>query len=196
MRATDDRPYGVCLPAINATSRKETEMNYSAIKKNDIANGPGVRVSLFVSGCRRHCKGCFNSETWSFDNGNQFDKSAMGEIMRALDREYIEGFTVLGGEPFEEENMGTVYHIISKVRSSFPDKSIWCYSGFTFEELKEKDSALHILEMIDVLVDGPFVEEKKNLKLRFRGSENQRLIDLRETRKQRGGRLSLNKKRI
>ena len=156
-------------------------MNYPAIKKNDIANGPGVRVSLFVSGCRRHCKGCFNSETWSFDNGNQFDKSAMGEIMQALDREYIEGFTVLGGEPFEDENTGAVYHVIRKVRNMFPKKSIWCYSGFTFEELKEKEGARNILEMIDVLVDGPFVEEKKNLKLRFRGSENQRILDVKKS---------------
>ncbi|MCH5211273.1 MAG: anaerobic ribonucleoside-triphosphate reductase activating protein [Oscillospiraceae bacterium] len=154
-------------------------MNYSAIKKNDIANGPGVRVSLFVSGCRRHCKNCFNPETWNFYNGNPFDKNVMDELMRALDREYIAGFTILGGEPFEEENKGTVYHIIRTIRGKFPDKSIWCYSGFTFEELKE--TSINILEMLDVLVDGPFVEEKKNLRLRFRGSENQRLIDMKKT---------------
>ena len=154
-------------------------MNYSAIKKNDIANGPGVRVSLFVSGCRRHCKNCFNPETWSFDNGNLFDKNTMDELMSALGREYISGFTVLGGEPFEEENKGMVYHILRTVREKFPDKSIWCYSGFTFEELKE--TSINILEMLDVLVDGPFVEEKKNLRLRFRGSENQRLIDVKKS---------------
>lgn len=154
-------------------------MNYAAIKKTDIANGPGVRVSLFVSGCRRHCKNCFNSETWDFNYGNQFDKSAMSEILEALEKKYIEGFSLLGGEPFEKENRETVFNILRTVREGFPYKNIWCYSGFTFEELK--DSARDILELIDVLVDGAFVEEKKNLKLKFRGSENQRIIDVKKS---------------
>ena len=142
-------------------------MNYAAIKKTDIANGPGVRVSLFVSGCRRHCKGCFNSETWNFNYGNLFGKSTMNEILEALDKEYIEGFSILGGEPFENENKETVYNVIRTVKEKFPQKTIWCYSGFCFEELAE--SSRNILELIDVLVDGAFVEEKKNLRLKFRG---------------------------
>ena len=154
-------------------------MNYAAIKKTDIANGPGVRVSLFVSGCRRHCKGCFNSETWDFNYGNLFGKSTMNEILEALDKEYIEGFSILGGEPFENENKDTVYNVIRTVKEKFPQKTIWCYSGFCFEELAE--SSRNILELIDVLVDGPFVEEKKNLRLKFRGSENQRIIDVKKS---------------
>lgn len=154
-------------------------MNYATIKKTDIANGPGVRVSLFVSGCRRRCKGCFNSETWDFNYGNQFDKSAMSEIIEALDKEYIEGFSILGGEPFEKENRETVYSVIRDIKERFPNKTIWCYSGFTFEELLE--SSRNILELVDVLVDGAFLEEKKNLKLKFRGSENQRIIDVKKS---------------
>ena len=154
-------------------------MNYAAIKKTDIANGPGVRVSLFVSGCRRHCKGCFNSETWDFNYGNLFGKSTMNKILEALDKEYIEGFSILGGEPFENENKETVYNVIRTVKEKFPQKTIWCYSGFCFEELAE--SSRNILELIDVLVDGPFVEEKKNLRLKFRGSENQRIIDVKKS---------------
>ncbi len=154
-------------------------MNYAAIKKTDIANGPGVRVSLFVSGCRRHCKSCFNSETWDFNYGNLFGKSTMNEILEALDKEYIEGFSILGGEPFENENKETVYNVIRTVKEKFPQKTIWCYSGFCFEELAE--SSRNILELVDVLVDGPFVEEKKNLRLKFRGSENQRIIDVKKS---------------
>ena len=154
-------------------------MNYAAIKKTDIANGPGVRVSLFVSGCRRHCKGCFNSETWDFNYGNLFGKSTMNEILEALDKEYIEGFSILGGEPFENENKETVYNVIRTVKEKFSQKTIWCYSGFCFEELAE--SSRNILELIDVLVDGAFVEEKKNLRLKFRGSENQRIIDVKKS---------------
>ena len=110
-------------------------MNYAAIKKYDVANGPGVRVSLFVSGCRHHCKGCFNSEAWDFEYGNPFGKNDMNELLEALDKEYIEGFSVLGGEPFEPENRETVLNILRTVREHFPNKTIWCYSGFLFEEL-------------------------------------------------------------
>lgn len=157
-------------------------MNYAALKKTDIANGPGVRVSLFVSGCRRHCKNCFNSETWDFNYGNPFDKNTMNEIIEALDKDFIEGFSVLGGEPFERENRETVANIVRTVRERFPDKTIWCYSGFVFEELK--DNARSILDSIDVLVDGAFVEEKKNLRLKFRGSENQRILDVKSSLKE------------
>lgn len=156
-------------------------MNYAAIKKTDIANGPGVRVSLFVSGCRRHCKNCFNSETWDFNYGNQFAKNTMSTIIGALNQDYIEGFSILGGEPFEPENRETVLNIVRKVKEEFPQKTIWCYSGFTFEELI--DSARNILEYIDVLVDGEFIDEKKNLRLKFRGSENQRIIDVKKSLK-------------
>lgn len=157
-------------------------MNYAAIKKYDVANGPGVRVSLFVSGCRHHCKGCFNSETWDFGYGNPFGKSVMNEIIEALDKDYIEGFSLLGGEPFEPENKETVKNILRTIKERFPRKTIWCYSGFTFETLKE--TSLPVLEYVDVLVDGPFIEEKKNLRLKFRGSENQRLIDVKKSLKE------------
>ena len=153
-------------------------MNYAGIKKTDVANGPGVRVSLFVSGCRHHCKGCFNSETWDFAYGKPFDDDVLNEIMAALEPEYIEGFTVLGGEPFEPENREMVLEVIKTVREKHPDMSIWCYSGFLFDVLKDTDVSKDILKLIDVLVDGRFVEEKKNLRLKFRGSENQRLIDV------------------
>ena len=135
-------------------------MYYGNIKKTDIANGTGVRVSLFVSGCRRHCKDCFNSETWDFCYGNEFTDDTMNEIITAMDKEYIKGFSLLGGEPF-------------------PNKTIWCYSGFTFEELVGECE--DILKYIDVLVDGAFVAEKKNLKLKFRGSENQRIINVKKS---------------
>ncbi|MBQ8301227.1 MAG: anaerobic ribonucleoside-triphosphate reductase activating protein [Clostridia bacterium] len=154
-------------------------MNYAGLKTTDIANGPGVRVTLFVSGCRRHCKNCFNKETWDFNYGNPFEKETMNTIIDALGKEYIEGFSLLGGEPFEKENRETVLNIVRTVKEKFPNKTIWCYSGFTFEELI--DDARNILEYVDVLVDGAFIEEKKNLRLQFRGSENQRLIDVKKT---------------
>lgn len=155
-------------------------MNYAALKKTDIANGMGVRVSLFVSGCRRHCKECFNSETWDFNFGEKFTDDTMTEIIDALSHDYIEGFSLLGGEPFEKENRETVFEILKIIREKFPDKTIWCYSGFTFEELLESGAG-NILELLDVLVDGAFVLEKKNLSLKFRGSENQRIIDVKKT---------------
>lgn len=155
-------------------------MNYAALKKTDIANGTGVRVSLFVSGCRRHCKECFNSETWDFNFGEKFTDDTMTEIIDALSYDYIEGFSLLGGEPFEKENRETVFEILKTIREKFPDKTIWCYSGFTFEELLESGAG-NILELLDVLVDGAFVLEKKNLSLKFRGSENQRIIDVKKT---------------
>ncbi len=154
-------------------------MNYAALKKTDIANGPGIRVSLFVSGCRRHCKNCFNPETWDFNYGNTFTEGTMKEILDALSKEYVEGFSLLGGEPFEKENRAVVLYILQTIRKTLPLKTIWCYSGFTFEELI--DDAKSILQCIDVLVDGEFMEDKKNLTLKFRGSENQRLIDIKKT---------------
>ncbi|MCM1216356.1 MAG: anaerobic ribonucleoside-triphosphate reductase activating protein [Lachnospiraceae bacterium] len=164
-------------------------MNYAAIKKTDVANGPGIRVSLFVSGCTHACKGCFNSEAWDFAYGKPFTAETEREILQALSHAYIKGFSVLGGEPMEPENRGTVLGLLRKVRAAYPEKSIWCYTGYDYEKdllrwAAEGDGTVReLLELTDVLVDGEFVEEKKNLRLAFRGSENQRLIDVRATKK-------------
>ena len=158
-------------------------MNYATIKTYDTANGPGVRVSLFVSGCTHYCKGCFNSEAWDFNYGKPFTEETMEELLKAIDREWIEGITFLGGEPMNPRNVEKVSEIIQRIRCSYPEKNIWVYSGYTLEELLE-NKELHgypvnnILRNIDVLVDGRFVTEKKDLKLRFRGSSNQRIIDV------------------
>lgn len=164
-------------------------MNYAAIKKTDVANGPGVRVSLFVSGCTHACKGCFNSEAWDFAYGRAFSEETQREIMQALDHDYIKGFSVLGGEPMEPQNRGTVLEILQKIKAAYPGKSIWCYTGYDYEKdlmrwIAEGDRTVaELLELIDVLVDGEFVEEEKDLRLAFRGSGNQRLIDMKATKK-------------
>ena len=151
-------------------------MNYAEIKKVDIANGPGVRVSLFVSGCRNHCKGCFNPETWDFDYGRPFTRETEDEIIEALRPSWIQGLSILGGEPTEEENAAVLIPFLKRVRAVLPDKDIWLYSGYTYEALRDKE----ILTLLDVLVDGPFLLEQKDAGLAFRGSRNQRIIDLRE----------------
>lgn len=151
-------------------------MNYAEIKKVDIANGPGVRVSLFVSGCRNHCKGCFNPETWDFDYGRPFTRATEDEIIKALRPSWIQGLSILGGEPTEEENAAVLIPFLKRVRAALPDKDIWLYSGYTYEALRDKE----ILTLADVLVDGPFLLELKDAGLAFRGSRNQRIIDLRE----------------
>ena len=151
-------------------------MNYAEIKKVDIANGPGVRVSLFVSGCRNHCKGCFNPETWDFDYGRSFTRATEDEIIKALRPSWIQGLSILGGEPTEEENAAVLIPFLKRVRAVLPDKDIWLYSGYTYEALRDKE----ILTLADVLVDGPFLLELKDAGLAFRGSRNQRIIDLRE----------------
>lgn len=162
-------------------------MNYAAIKKCDIANGTGVRTSLFVSGCRHHCKGCFQPETWDFDFGNEFTPEIENDIIESLTPDYIEGLTLLGGEPFEPENQRVLVKFLKRVREVYPDKSIWCYSGYLFDEELLKDSKARcevtdeMLSYIDVLVDGEFVLEKKNIMLKFRGSENQRIIDVKKS---------------
>lgn len=159
-------------------------MNYAAIKKFDIANGPGVRVSLFVSGCRHRCKNCFNSEAWDFDYGNTFTDDTLNELLEALDKPHIEGFSLLGGEPFEPENQDGVYKILSAIKKNLPDKTVWCYTGFDFEKqllagtVGDNELVKKNLSLIDVLVDGKFVEELKSLDLIFRGSSNQRIIDV------------------
>ena len=151
-------------------------MNYAEIKKVDIANGPGVRVSLFVSGCRNHCKGCFNPETWDFDYGRPFTRETEDEIIEALRPSWIQGLSILGGEPTEEENAAVLIPFLKRVRAALPDKDIWLYSGYTYETLRDKE----ILTLVDVLVDGPFLLELKDAGLAFRGSRNQRIIDLKE----------------
>ncbi len=161
-------------------------MRYGAIKKRDIANGIGVRVVLFVSGCTHHCKGCFQPETWSFDYGQDYTKATEDEIIEALRPSFIDGFTLLGGEPFEPQNQAELIKLLRRVRTELPEKTIWAFSGYTFEELTGESRARcqvtdEMLSMVDVLVDGEFVEEKRNISLQFRGSENQRLIDVPST---------------
>ena len=172
-------------------------MNFATIKKYDVANGPGVRVSLFVSGCNHRCKGCFNAEAWDFDYGEKYTKETEEEILTALDHSYIAGLSLLGGEPFDPRNQGCVTSLLRKVRARFPQKSVWCYTGYTFEkDLVEGGAAYtqytsEMLSYIDILVDGKFVEELKDIKLRFRGSSNQRIIDVKRTLKEGGIKLWL-----
>ena len=162
-------------------------MNYALIRKNDIANGPGVRVSLFVSGCRHHCKGCFNPETWNFSYGKRFTDETISEILNALRYDHIEGLSLLGGEPFEPENQEELLHLTLLVRERYPQKTIWCYSGFTFEtqlfpgKVGNPETCRMLLKNLDVLVDGTFREELKNPALLFRGSSNQNIIDVRKS---------------
>lgn len=161
-------------------------MNYASIKRLDIANGEGVRVSLFVSGCRNHCEGCFQPETWRFDYGQPFTEATIQTILADLAPSYVDGLTLLGGEPFEPENQRELIKLLCVVRAAYPNKDIWAFSGYTYEELCG-DSHPHcefteeMLRLIDVLVDGRFIEAEKNLSLRFRGSNNQRIIDLKKT---------------
>ncbi len=149
-------------------------MNYGAIKKNDIANGIGVRVSLFVSGCRNHCDGCFQPQTWDFDYGLPFTKETEEEILKALRPSWIQGLSILGGEPMEPENENVLLPFIKRVKETYPKKDIWLYSGYTYEELKGRK----ILQYVDVLVDGRFEEKLRDPSLAFRGSSNQRILRL------------------
>ena len=158
-------------------------MNYANIKTYSIENGTGVRVSLFVSGCTHHCKGCFNEVAWDFDYGEPFTQQTIRTILDMMKPGYIKGLTLLGGEPFEPQNQGPIVELLRQVKKAYPQKSIWAFSGYLYEKITSHtlgDWAVtqEFLSYLDVLVDGPFVEEKKNLALRFRGSENQRLIDM------------------
>ena len=156
-------------------------MNYATIKNCDIANGPGVRVSLFVSGCTHRCPGCFNEIAWDFDYGDPFTQETVDAILTMLKPDYIQGLTLLGGEPFEPQNQGAVVELLRQVKKAYPQKSIWAFSGYLFEKdilSGRLGDTAEYLSYLDVLVDGPFIEAKKNLSLRFRGSENQRLIDV------------------
>ena len=156
-------------------------MNYATIKNCDIANGPGVRVSLFVSGCTHHCPGCFNQVAWDFAYGQPFTGETEDTILKLLRPSYIRGLTLLGGEPFEPQNQGAVVHLLRRVRQELPDKTIWAFSGYLFDKdilSGRLGDCSEYLSYLDVLVDGPFIEAKKDLNLRFRGSSNQRLIDV------------------
>ena len=163
-------------------------MNYGEIKKNDISNGIGVRTSLFVAGCRHHCKDCFNAQTWDFGFGEAFTEQTMMEILESCEPDWINGLSLLGGEPFEPENQRVLLPFLVMFKEKFPDKDIWCYSGFTFEEITGRaksraktDVSAEMLSLIDVLVDGRFEESKKDISLKFRGSSNQRIIDVQKT---------------
>lgn len=156
-------------------------MNYATIKNCDIANGPGVRVSLFVSGCTHRCPGCFNEEAWDFGYGQPFTQETIGSILDMLRPAYIRGLTLLGGEPFEPQNRSGILELLRQVKRELPEKTVWAFSGYLFEKdilSGRLGDTGEYLSYLDVLVDGPFIEAKKNLSLRFRGSENQRLIDV------------------
>ncbi len=164
-------------------------MNYATIKWRDVANGEGVRVSLFVSGCTHRCKNCFNQVAWDFHYGEIFDESVQNRILEELSPDYIAGLSLLGGEPMEPKNQAGLYEFLKNVRQLYPHKTIWCYTGFVLDEkegvLKEKSKntplTKEIISLFDVLVDGAFIEELKDIRLKFRGSSNQRVIDVRKT---------------
>ena len=162
-------------------------MNYAEIKKTDIANGEGVRVSLFVSGCRRHCKNCFNKVTWDFSYGKPFTQDVQNELLEALAPDYIAGLTLLGGDPMEPENQRALLPFVRRVREELPQKTIWCYTGYTYhdgaieEEQANCEVTRQFVSLLDVLVDGRFVEELKDIRLVFRGSSNQRVIDIKRS---------------
>lgn len=157
-------------------------MNYATIKWYDVSNGPGVRVSLYVSGCRNHCKNCFNPETWDFCYGEPFTREIEDKIIDALAPTYIKGFTLLGGDPFEPENAEALVPFMERLRKKYPEKSVWCFTGYDYEadlltgKKGDIDTNIRLLSTLDVLVDGKFVEELKDLNLLFRGSSNQRII--------------------
>lgn len=152
-------------------------MHYAGLKKFDIANGPGVRVSLFISGCRRGCKGCFNPETWNFKYGKEFDMRALLELDAAMDDPNVAGLSILGGDPMEPENREMVESICRYMKFEYPDKDIWMWTGFTWDEVRD----FGVFKYVDILVDGPFVQELKDLRLKWRGSSNQRVIDVQES---------------
>ena len=164
-------------------------MNYGTIKNYDIANGTGVRVSLFVSGCRHHCKGCFNSETWDFNYGNPYTKEVEAQILEALRPAYIQGFSLLGGEPFEPENQKELAELLQRIKETYPEKNVWCYTGYLYDADLIPGGKVYteytdkMLSCIDTLVDGEFIEAEKDITLEFRGSRNQRILHLDEIRK-------------
>ncbi len=165
-------------------------MNYATVKFNDIANGLGIRTSLFVSGCTHRCKNCFNSEAWDFSYGKPFDKDIEEKIITSLNSDFCDGLSLLGGEPFEPQNQEGLLPFLKRVKNKFPNKTVWCYTGYLFdsellgESRAKTENTLEMLKLIDVLVDGKFIEEQKNISLRFKGSENQRIIDVQKSLKE------------
>lgn len=164
-------------------------MHYADIKTADVANGKGVRVSVFVSGCNHHCKGCFNSESWDFNYGKEFNQECIDKVMKELDKPYIKGISLLGGEPLEFKNQEGLLPLVKMAKQKHPEKDIWCYTGFTFDKdvmdnmCKVNQNTKDLMSYIDVVVDGKFEEDKKDLKLKFRGSSNQRIINVKESLK-------------
>lgn len=162
-------------------------MNYADIKRIDVANGPGVRVSLFVSGCNHHCKDCFNQEAWDFNYGKAFTSQTIKTILEYLKPDYIKGLTLLGGEPLEHSNQQGLLPLLRKVKEVYPEKTIWCFTGFLFDKdvlgrmWAEYTETKEFFSYIDVLVDGPFMIDKKDISLRFKGSANQRTIDVKKS---------------
>ncbi len=162
-------------------------MRYADIKKVDIANGTGVRVSLFVSGCTHHCKGCFNKEAWDFNYGKKYDEEAENRIMDELNHSYISGLSLLGGEPLEHVNQQGLLPLVKKIKEKYPEKTIWCYTGYSFENdvlgkmCEQWEETPELLKYIDVIVDGEFEEENKKVGLRFKGSTNQKIIDVQKS---------------
>ena len=162
-------------------------MNYADIKKIDVANGEGVRVSLFVSGCNHHCKGCFNQCAWDFNYGKKFTEKEEQQIIDYMNHDYISGLSLLGGEPLEPKNQEGLLPLVKKVKEKFPNKDIWCYTGFDFEKdvvekmAKNNETTRELLKYIDIIVDGKFEEDKKDLKLQFRGSSNQKIVDVKKS---------------
>ena len=164
-------------------------MNYADIKKIDVANGEGVRVSVFVSGCNHHCKGCFNQCAWDFNYGKKFTEKEEQQIIDYMNHDYISGLSLLGGEPLEPKNQEGLLPLVKKVKEKFPNKDIWCYTGFDFEKdvvekmAKNNETTRELLKYIDIIVDGKFEEDKKDLKLQFRGSSNQKIVDVKKSLK-------------
>lgn len=162
-------------------------MKYATIKECDVANGPGIRVSLFVSGCNHHCKGCFNREAWDFNYGNEFTKDTEEKIIKAMEPSHIKGLSLLGGEPLETVNQKGLVSLVKKVKETYPNKDIWCYTGFLFDKdvmgkmFSENEDTKELMQCIDYVVDGKFQEELKNPSLQFRGSSNQRIIDVKDS---------------
>lgn len=156
-------------------------MKYAKIRKMDISNGEGVRVSLFVQGCSFHCKNCFNQETWDFNGGKEFTTAEIQKIIELANKDYIAGLSVLGGEPLHNNNVDEVFHIVATFKEKFPNKDIWLWTGFKFEDAIKDSKRKFILRDIDVLVDGQFEEDKKDLTLKWRGSSNQRVIDCKKS---------------
>ena len=165
-------------------------MNYADIKKYDVANGPGVRISLFVSGCSHFCKGCFNEIAWDYNYGKEFTDDTINEIVEFLDNPHIAGLTILGGEPMDPKNQDALVPLVKKVKELYPDKTIWCFTGYLFDKdllenmYKKNPSTRELLSRFDVMVDGEFVEDLKNLNLKFKGSSNQRTIDVQASLKE------------